>query len=59
MQLLGVGVGHLIDDDQIDRQVLQRPIFMSADQLPDQINLIVVINLRDHDRQVTGDTQRP
>ena len=59
LQILHVRGLALVQDHQIDRKAFQAPVFMRAQQLPHDRNVRGIINSDEHDRQISGDAERP
>src|SRR5271170_8042825 len=59
LQLLHVGCGFLVDDDDVCRQLLHPPVFVRAQHLADDVHVVGIVNPRENDRQIAGNSLRP
>ena len=59
LERLGVGVGLLVQDHQIHRELLGAPVFMRREQLSHEIQIGLDGHAGQHDRQVAGDAVLP
>ena len=59
LQILDIGGAALVQDDEIDRQALQPPVFVGAQQLADDAGILDLVDAHQHDRQVARDALRP
>ena len=49
----------LVDDHEIHVQQLQPPVLVRPEQLPDDVDVIGLVDPDEHDREVAGDAVRP
>ena len=49
----------LVEDDEIHGEALHAPVFVRAKELANQADVIEVVHLHQHDRQVAGNSVRP
>ena len=59
MQVFGVRRAVLVDDHEIDVEQLEAPVLVGAQQLPDDVDVVELVDANDDDRQVAGDAVRP
>ena len=59
LEILSVGRGPFVQDHEIDGQLLHPPVFVGAEQLPDDLQILDLIDPHQDDRQVAGDAVRP
>ena len=59
LQILRVGRRVLVDDHEIHRQLFHPPVFMGAQQLADDLQVLDVVDPADDDRQVAGNAEGP
>ena len=59
LQVLKIGGRSLVQDDEINGQLLHPPIFVGAQQLPRDVDVLDVIDAQQHDRQIAGDAVSP
>jgi hypothetical protein len=52
LELLGVGVRPLVENDEIDRQPLEVPVLVRAEELPDDASILRLVDADQDDRQV-------
>ena len=58
-EVLDIGRGALVEDHQIDGELLQPPIFVRAQKLADEFQIVFVIDADQNDGQIAGDPLRP
>ena len=59
LQILSVGRRPLVQNHQIDGEAFHPPIFVGAQQLADDLQVLDVIDPDQHDRQVAGNSVGP
>ena len=59
LQRLAIARVVFVPDDQIDGQPFHAPVGVGLDQLADQVDLGVIADAHQHDRQVAGDAVAP
>ena len=59
LQILHIGRGPLVQNHQIDRKLFQPPIFMRAQKLAHEFQIVLVLDADQHDRQIAGNPVRP
>ena len=59
MEVVGIGGAVLVDDHEIDVEQLEAPILVSSQQLPNDVDVVELVDPNQHDRQVAGDAVRP
>ena len=59
LQVLDIGRGALVENHQIDRQLFQPPIFVRAQKLADEFEVVVLLDPHQHDGQIAGNSLRP
>ncbi len=52
LQVLMIGSAAFVQDDQINRELLHPPVFVSAQQLTRDVDICDIIDSQQHDRQV-------
>ncbi len=53
MEVLDVGGAVLVDDHEVDVEQLQAPVLVSAQQLPDDVDVLHLVDAHQDDRQVS------
>ena len=59
LEILHVRRRALVQDHEIDRELLQPPVFVGPQKLADDGDVIRLVDLDDHDGNVTGDSMSP
>ena len=59
LQLLSIRRRLFIHDDHVGGQLLHTPVFMRAEQLPDDLDILRVVDARQHNGQIAGDAVGP
>jgi len=59
LQLLFIRWRFLIENNQINRQPLQAPVFMGPQQLPDDSDVLCLVDPYQDDGQIAGNSVRP
>ena len=59
MEVFGVGGAVLVDDHDIDVEPLETPVLVRPQQLPNDVDVVELVDADHHDRQVAGDPVRP
>ena len=59
VEILHIGGATVVQDDEIDRKLFHAPVFVGAQQLMHQGQLILLADADEHDRQIAGDALRP
>jgi hypothetical protein len=59
LKILRIGGRPLVQDDEVDRQLLQPPIFVRPQHLTDDVGLLGVVDLHQDDRQIAGNAMGP
>ncbi len=59
LKLLRIGLGLLVQNDEIDGQALQAPVLVSAEELADDPSILGFVDPDQDDREVTRDPVRP
>ncbi len=59
MQTLKIGWRALVDDDHVDRQPLHPPVLVRPQELPDDADILSLVDLHEHDRHVAGNSVGP
>ena len=59
LELLRVGVALLVQDHEVDREPLQAPVLVRAEELADDASVLRLVDADQHDRKVAGDPVGP
>ena len=59
LQLLQIGSGPFVQDDQINGKLLHPPVFVGAQKLARDGNVLDIVDSQEHDRQIPGDALSP
>ena len=59
MQFLHIGRRPIIEDHQIDGQLLQPPVFVSPQKLPDKYQILLFGDAYENDGQIAGNALCP
>ena len=59
LQILHVGRRAFIEDHQIDGELLEPPIFMGAQQLAHEFEIVGFCDVNQHDGQIARNSLRP
>ncbi len=50
LEILYVGGGALVQDHEVDRELFHAPVLMSTEQLPDDLEIPVLVDSHENDR---------
>ena len=59
MQLLDVRGRFLVDDHQIDGELLHAPIFVRAEELSNDVEIVRIVDAHQNDRQIARNSLPP
>ena len=59
LEILHVRRPTLVDDDEVDGQLLHPPVLVRAEELAHDADVLGLVDLHEHDREVAGDPVRP